>query len=233
VTSVDRIELWNTASKSRLCDLAPQRKPTAIAFATNGARLAIGDDDGGLRIADVSNCAERRSRDGKGAAIAFISYRQDGTLVTGDAAGELRVEDDDGAPIAQAQFLPNRSWVEDESTGHVLGFGTTGTPALWSGGRQGLISPEEAGSGPTFYGSLQPRGDLVITRSDALRVWSGRTGHVILSMPVAPSTGENAGFSADGSTLLANLPGQGGLKILRLPSGQALIDLARRNLDSD
>jgi WD40 repeat protein len=229
VTSDTAIELWDTAG-NHLCNFAAQRKPTVIAFAPSGAHLAIGEADGALRIFDVPTCAERRSSQGKGAAITFIRYRLDDLVVIGDSAGELRVEDANGTPVAHVQFLPERSWVDDGTNGRILGFGTTGAPALWPGSQRELVSPEDSGTGPTFYGSLQPGGDVVVIRSDALRIWSGRSGRTILSLLVPPSNDENVSFSADGRTLLVNLPSQGGLRVLQLPSGQELIDLARRQL---
>jgi hypothetical protein len=86
------------------------------------------------------------------------------------------------------------------------------------------------GQDATVSAAIQPGGDIVAIRSStALRLWSAATGNPIVAIAAAPpgiGESEAVEFSANGRTMLAALPGEGGAVVLQLPAEGELLALA-------
>jgi WD40 repeat protein len=225
------VKVWDADGGNLVCTVTAQGNATALAFASDASRLAIGGGDGQVRIVDAATCATTRVVPAKGAAITFIVYWPDGAIAFGDGAGNLLIEDANGANLDELHLVGEWVWRADPKEDRVLAFSRSSLPIVWQRGLTGTLSPQDTSAWPALWGVLQPGGDLAFTRSaDMLRLWSGSTGHLMLSIPTVATAGETEGFSSDGHSFFADLPDDV-LLVLRLPSGPALTEIARQQKD--
>jgi WD40 repeat protein len=151
-------------------------RATSMALAPDAGTLAVGLEDGTVRLLDPANGGERKRLDGHGGAVAALAFLGPDRLVTGDAAGALRTwSASTGARLA-------------EKAGAAAG-GVTAIGVAAAGTADPVFAAGADGSVRRFREDLTETGtrfevggavtDLAVDSRAAFVVATGRTGEVL------------------------------------------------------
>ncbi len=168
-----QVHLWDPATGVQIKVLsrieATDRPFKSIAFRPDGAALAVGSDDGILRVYEVATGKETFKSAPRNARIERVAYSPNGKLIgVADANGMAAVY----APAAPAaNTMPMSTGVQNPAGGVCSGVGfTSDSGAIFTCGADGKA---RLTAGPN------PDGSATTTTTTQLREYTGHTGPVI------------------------------------------------------
>jgi WD40 repeat protein len=225
--SGNQVHLWEAASGKQLkvlLQLKTDRPLKCLAFHPQGTLLAVGGDDGVLRLVDIATGQEVWTAPPRTARIERIAWNKDGSLIAlGDSNAQIGVY-----ALDKKQLLLGMTALEG---GEVLGLACSVHDRLLLGGRQGRVQvlflprPKEADSdkagmrdGEEFQGhegavyalATSPDGKYLLTGGrdrtvrlwdfpsrQQLRLWQGHS-QAVTAVAISPDSRWVASGSEDG-----------------------------------
>jgi WD40 repeat protein len=234
-TDYGKIQLWRVASPGHPVrlgrplagDSGPGGKTDSIyslAFSPGGHILATGDNDGEIRLWDLTNAARPSFtvlQPANGGGLWSMAFSPDGhTLASGSADGRLRLWNltNLDRPRSTELKLPNGQGLlsmEFSPDGHTLAAGTFGgTLRLWeiNGGGHRVLggSPVKIGESPIYSVAFAPDGHTLASGGGDLHVhlWNVRNWRhpVEISQPASESNTpvHAVAFSPDGRIMASS-----------------------------
>jgi WD40 repeat protein len=201
----NQVHLWDPAtgkSVKTVLNLGKTDKPVkAVAYSPDGKRLAVGADDGVLRVIDSESGKEVYASPSRNARIERVCYSPNGKLVAlGDSAGQVAVY----VPEGRMGGNPLAMSVQGADIPEITGVAFSGDgAAVFSSGRDGKVRltagpTPDGGSAPNtatklrdFVGHTGPITGLAVTPDGAqlvtggedrtVRVWDTKTGKQLRS----------------------------------------------------
>ncbi len=212
------VRIWDLKTEVAR-DVAGRR---GLAFAPQGRVLAMGAENDGLRIIDLSTGHEQRLK-GHTARVLDLAFSRAGQLASAGADGFVRLWDrrtgtsrtlkGHHGEVRVLRFSPDGRWLASTGEDRSL--------RLWNV-ETGDARVLRGHAGEVFGLAFSPDGTRIATASadSSLRVWRVEPEDVTLlgSPPPEPGSRQQE-FSPDG-TLLASASGKGTIRLWRLPSGE-------------
>jgi WD40 repeat protein len=137
----------------------------AVAYAQDGSHIAVGDDNGEVRLFQASNGELRLRCVGHSDAVSFIAFSPDGTmLASASFDGTVRLWSLPDGRCARV-FLGHRSWVYCVAFSpdglSLITAGEDGTCRLWDAATNASSIVEDAGRGFLAAVAFSPDGRLI------------------------------------------------------------------------
>jgi WD40 repeat protein/serine/threonine protein kinase len=231
------VKIWDLVRRRELFTLQGHpRSVTSLAWSPDGTRLASANGDRTITIWDAATGKERctlRGHAGPGASINCVAWGADGTRLASTSADGLVLVWDVGTRQVVRTLrghhgdVLSATWSPDGTRLASVGKGDKAV-RIWdvAAGRQ--VCAIDVSPDPVRAVSWAPGGDrLVISDlyngpAGKVKVWDGRTGQVVLTLPTGAGT--PAKWSPDGKWLAALCPG-GALTVWDARTGEQAFTL--------
>ncbi|MFL5339302.1 MAG: hypothetical protein ACJ8F7_03965 [Gemmataceae bacterium] len=182
-----------------------QRRAAMCAFSPNGDVLAMGGDDGVVRLWNKATGNLKKKFGANAEKVRALAFRGE-ELVAGGRDNQVRVWD----PAAGRELRTmngHASSVEAVAVSpdgsKIASAGQDGVMRIWDAAAGGDLGPQGGHTGLVWYAATSPDGQTILTQSPwTIQLWDAATGRPLHRLEMERGMWA-FGFTPDGSTVLA------------------------------
>jgi WD40 repeat protein len=226
--AVGDIRHWDVSARSQIAAAVLSSVPYAAAQHPDGSLVAVGCEDGSLRLLELPSLQERAAWEAHAAEVRSVSFSSDARqLASSSSRGDVKVWDvQSERELLSRQAHPSsacRAVTFSRDDDALVSVGTDGAGRVWSIASGNQLHELRAHRGALYAVSVSADGKRLATAGTdrTVRIWDFKTGDELLTLKDATSRVWSLDFSPDGRVLAAGLE-DGSIRLWRAAADETV-----------